>query len=620
MKRWQNWLLASCVLTLLVGQRLPAAENTAAAARLLSDVEYLASDKLEGRGIGTTGIFRAAEHISQRFRELGLKPPTKDGGYLQRFSVAEGWKSDLQKTSLTLIAPNGEEISLELGKNYQPLVYGDEGAFDAPIVFVGYGITDEKIGYDDYAAVDVTDKVVLMMRREPQQDKADSPFDGLDVTNHSAIHSKIQNAWVHKAKAVLMVTDPFTVAKENKDTLEEADYIPNKGAATMPLAQITQDVANRLLAGTTLGDLSAAEKAIDNGLKPQSMPLEGWKAKGEYRFERISAEAANVVGVLEGEGPHADETIVIGAHYDHLGFGGQGSLAKVSNVIHNGADDNASGTAVLMELARRFAQAEKKPPRRLVFIAFSAEERGLLGSRHYVKDEPLFPLDKTIAMVNFDMVGRMNEKQLTVFGVKTGKGIEELVDQAGAGYEMDLKKVDLGAPNSDHATFYNAEIPALHLFTGVHSDYHRPSDDTDKINTEGMALITDFSEDLITALLNVSEPPAYVKLKSNDPHAGLNLPASKGATPYLGTIPDYAAEEEGAKLQDVIDDGPAAKAGLKAGDLIVELAGTPVKNVETYAQALYTQKPGSKIKIAVLRDGERKEFTVELGSKVPSGK
>lgn len=618
MRKCLFWLLAVALLPLPSEPVAWAAEN-AAAARLLNDVEYLASDKLEGRGIGTTGIFRAAEHISQRFRELGLKPASEEG-YLQRFTVSQGWRSNRDQTSLTLHGPGGQVVSLELGKDYQPLVYGDEGSFDAPIVFVGYGITDEKLGYDDYAAVDAQDKVVLMLRREPQQDNKDSVFDGLEVTNHSSIHSKVQNAWVHKAKAILMVTDPFTVAKEKKDPLLVADYIPNKGAASVPMAHITQEVAAKLLAGGPLESLEDIEAGIDKDLKPRSAPLAGWTAKGNYRFDRITAEAANVVGVLEGEGPKADETVVIGAHYDHLGYGGPGSLANVANEIHNGADDNASGTAVMLELARRFAERETKPARRLVFIAFSAEERGLLGSRHYVKEEPLFPLDKTIAMVNFDMVGRMKDKQLTVFGVGTGVGIEKLVDEIGGKHPVELKKVKLGAANSDHASFYNAKIPALHLFTGIHSDYHRPSDDSDKINVEGMQITTDFSEDLVARLVALSERPAYIQLKSNDPHAGLNLPASKGATPYLGTVPDYAAEEEGAKLQDVISGGPADKAGMKAGDLIVELAGVPVKNVETYAQTLYAQEPGKEIDIVVLRDGERKTLKVKLGSKAPVGK
>lgn len=608
---WPGW-----ILVFVLGLELPqfAAENAAVITRLQSDVEYLASDKLEGRGIGTAGIFRAAEHIAQRFRELGLKPAT-DQGYLQRFTIPQAWKSIPDQTRLTLTGPDGTEITLELGKDYQPLVYGDEGKFDAPIVFVGYGISDEKLNYDDYKNVDVEGKVVLLMRREPQQNDPNSVFDGTNITNHSAINTKVQNAWVNKAIAVLMVSDPWTVEKEKSDALVAADYIPNKGAATIPLAHITQAVADRILQSTPIGSVAAAEKAIDADLKPLSQPLQGWSAKGEYRFERINVEAANVVGVLEGEGPLAKETVVIGAHYDHLGFGGPGSLAKASNAVHNGADDNASGTAVLLELARRFAERGTPPARRLVFIAFSAEERGLLGSRHYVKNQPLFPLKDTVAMVNFDMVGRLRDNELTVFGVKTGKGLEALVDEAGKDSPLKLKKVDVGARNSDHASFYDAKIPALHMFTGIHPDYHRPSDDSDKINAAGMQLITDFSEKVIEKLVEQPKRLAYVEVKSSDPHAGLDLPKNSGPQPYLGTVPDYASQEEGAKLQEVIEGSPAAKAGLRGGDLIVELAGQPVKNVETYAQALYAQKGGATIKIVVLRDGKRVELDVKLGTK-----
>ena len=399
-----------------------AAENAAALSRVTQDLSFLAADELEGRGVGTNGLQKAAEYIRDEFKRLGLKSGTKDGTYFQPFSVM--WKqfTDKERTSLVLHGPDGATVTLDLGTDFQPLMAGGSGKANAPIVFVGYGITGKDEGYDDYQNVDTAGKVLLLLRREPQQDLDSSVFDGKKTTSHSYIQTKLKLARQHKAAAVLLVNDPYS----NKDGKEQLADPQDFGSQSrkIPFAQITQDVADAIFeqlpaqgGRPALVSVRAVEERIDSTLQPLSRPLEGWTAELKVTFQRQDAQVANVIGVLEGDGPLADETIVIGAHYDHLGFGGYGSRNPKIHAVHNGADDNASGTVALLELARRLSQSDRKPARRIVFMAFSAEERGLLGSRHYV-NHPLFPLENTVAMFNFDMVGQTGLQDFLVHGAR----------------------------------------------------------------------------------------------------------------------------------------------------------------------------------------------------------
>ena len=283
-----------------------------------------------------------------------------------------------------------------------------------------------------------------------------------------------------------------------------------------------------------------------------------------------------MIGVLEGTGPQADETVIVGGHYDHLGRGGlmSGSLAFLSSDIHNGADDNASGTAMMMEMARRLATRRDPLPRRVVFMAFSGEERGLLGSQYYV-DHPLYPLSSTVMMVNFDMVGRLNGKnELTMIGTGTTPGVDALVDALGKTEGLTIKKVSGltdGFGGSDHQSFYGKNIPVLFAFTGIHPDYHRPSDDSDRINYTGMARIADYLELIVLDLVRRPERPAFTRLA---PPSRRAQSASAGMGVTLGVMPDYGDEaKNGMKLSGVRDGGPAAKAGIKGGDSIIRIGG-----------------------------------------------
>jgi hypothetical protein len=393
--------------------------------------------------------------------------------------------------------------------------------------------------------------------------------------------------------------------KPDNDPLMELDYRARSQENEVPILQITQEAANRFLKPALGKTLEELEAEIDQDLKPQSAVLAGWKARGTTSLRRVRTEVKNVIGVLEGEGPLAEETIVIGAHYDHLGLGGEGSLLPGSKAIHNGADDNASGTVSLIELARRFVARETKLPRRVVFIAFTAEELGLIGSAHYCK-QPLFPLDKTIAMFNMDMVGRLKDDKLTIFGSGTAETWQEKLEEKGKaeGFQLTLKPGGFGP--SDQSSFYAHRIPVLHFFTGSHGDYHRPSDDWDKINADGMNRIVDTIEEFVLETATAPERPKYVEVTARE------TMDRGGSRPYFGSVPDFASEVKGYAISGVTPGSPADKGGLKAGDAITQLGGKKIGGLEDFDLVLREFAAGDEVEVVVLRDGKEVKHKVVL--------
>jgi hypothetical protein len=665
-------------------EKVAEAARTATVGRLTDSIKLLASDELDGRGVGTEGLDDAAEYLANQFRELGLRTDWfESNGPFQKFTVTS--KTELgegEKNHLAFVIESdaGERqwTELQLAEQFSPLALGNSGSCEAGIVFVGYGITAEDIGYDDYADVDVEGKVVLMLRKEPQQDDPDSPFAGKRSSPHATFQKKVDNALAHNVAAVIMVNDESELKKNERAerrrmkvaldkltelqqefeeteapdesvvqkylgrisrqskivqasaaklreqkfdrvlTLKEAG---SRSRAEIPVFFAAREIVEPLIGASLDTDLLSLEKAIDEDLQPCSAPLAHCSAKGATDIVVREWKVKNVVGVLEGEGPLADETIVIGAHYDHLGKGGPGSLAPWTVDIHNGADDNASGTATLLELARRFASREEKPRRRMVFIAFTGEERGLLGSKHYVRN-PRFPLDQTVAMINLDMVGRLADNELTLYGTGTAEEFDELVDDLNEDYRFDIEKKPGGYGPSDHASFYPQGIPVLFFFTGMHKDYHRPSDDWDKINYEGMTRITEMVENAISAIDGADQRPTYVKKNRIQSAIGDwrgNRRARRGddesdKRPLLGIVPDGEATGDGCVVGQVIADGPAEKAGLQTGDVIIKVAQRPVEGLAGIGQALLEHQPGDKVDIVVRRDGKEMTLEVKLGS------
>jgi hypothetical protein len=591
-----------------------------AEARLRADVSFLADDLREGRGAGTKGLDAAAEYIATIFREAGLKPAPGADGYFQPFEL-RGEPKVQGEPKLVLSGPNGTTLGGRMGADFAPLAAGGPAALEGvPILFAGYGITakDEqlKLDYDDYQGIDAKDKAVLVIRREPQQDNADSPFGGKETTSYATFRHKVRNAADHGAKAVLLVNDKAGL-KDQKDEL--LDFMAAGGDGTgIPLIMVSREFAQKLLDAAKAPSLSDLEDQIDAELTPRSRELEGFTLTAEIAIEKQPIPVKNVVGVLEGAGPLADETIVVGAHYDHLGFGGSGSLAFGSRSIHNGADDNASGTATVMELARRLARRADHLPRRIVFMAFSGEERGLLGSKHYV-EHPLYPLENTVAMINFDMVGRLNgDSELTIFGAGTIAGLDGLVNALAASQGIKPRIIEgtqMEFNASDHASFYYKNIPVLFAFTGTHPDYHRPSDDTERINFEGMARIANLGELVLLDLARRPKRPEFVKLPSR-PMGALASRGGRNSGVYLGTRPAYGEEgNEGVKLDGVSEGSPAEKAGLRGGDIIVKFDGKTVANLEDYMEHLGRHKPGDTVEVVIRRDGQETTLKVTLGTR-----
>jgi len=636
--------------------------------RLLSTIGYLAADAREGRGIGTKGLDQAADYLARQFAAAGLNTKLFDGSPFQQFEVtANAALGPQENNHLLLIGTDSEgqtkQVDFQLGESFNTLAVGGSNVFDLPLVFVGYGITAKDLHYDDYAGIDVDGKAVIILRKEPQQDDEESPFDGVKNTSHASFSSKIANAYGHGAAAVILVNDDFGVKAAGKTTRktlratidrlisEDSDFrllgVPTaeqqdeylqrlgkmagqiqdqvasysddpdvllgfEGAGTdsghpkLPVVFCRRAEINKVLTDGMGVELAVIEARIDRDLKPASKELTAWRATGQTDVFRQQVSVKNVIAVLEGEGPLADETVIVGAHYDHLGFGGAGSFVRGRKEIHNGADDNASGTAVLLELARQMAARPNKLPRRLVFIAFTAEERGLIGSTHYVKN-PLFPLDKTVAMINMDMVGRLDKNSLIVHGTGTATEFDAWLDRSNEKHEFKLTRKPGGFGPSDHTTFYSEKIPVFHFFTGTHSDYHRPSDDIDKVNIPGMRRVGEMVSDIVIEAATAPERPHYLETKAP-------AVANSGSRPYFGSIPDFASGAEGYSLMGVTKASPADLAGIEKGDIITQFGDLKIAGLEDFHNGLLKFKPGEQVKVTVSRDGKAHTFTVILGT------
>lgn len=583
--------------------------SSASFARMQADIKFLASDECEGRGPGTNGIGLAADHIAAAFKEAGLKPAGVDGTYFQPFKV----RGTARVGKSTALALNGPEATVrpKLNTGFQPIGYAAAGKAAGDLVFVGYGITAPEQNYDDYAGLDVAGKVVVILRRSPRYHDTKTPFaDDDTVRKHASIVNKLQNAEKHNAAGIILVNDVATA--EASDDISDFARLMNTPTIKIPAVHVRRTLVAPIIKteyGQTLGEL---EEQIDKDLKPLSKPLKGATADLEVVIDKPdSIETKNVLGMLEGAGPLADQTIIIGAHYDHLGYGGSGSLAGKSNVIHHGADDNASGTTTILELARRFGAMKDRQGRRLVFMTFSGEEMGLLGSAHYCK-EPVFPLDKTAAMINLDMVGRLvpdkesGLDRLEVGGTGTAKEFEPLLDRLNEKYKFKIKKTATGLGPSDHQSFYLKNRPVLFLFTGLHPDYHRPSDTWDKINVDGMVRIADMVEDLTKALMT-QEGLEFVKVAGPAFSPGRQ---SAGPRIRIGIMMDYSDEGEGVLLQGVTPGGPAEKAGLKEADRIIAIAGHPIRNVTGYMSAMEKAEKGKPLEFTVKRGKEEVKINV----------
>jgi hypothetical protein len=379
---------------------------------------------------------------------------------------------------------------------------------------------------------------------------------------------------------------------------------------------IHRSVLESMLPGGA-AELRDIEKGIDDDLKPRTREIEGCTVSLTVKMKRGQIIMKNIIGVLEGRGALAKQTVVVGAHYDHLGFGGpfgnfySSRISPKKMVIHHGADDNGSGSSSIMELARRLAAEREGARRRLVFIAFSGEEINLLGSAHYVKN-PLFPLENTVAMYNLDMVGRLAADEKTkkdllyVEGTGSAKSFDALLEELNKKYEFQFVKKASGLGPSDHASFYAENVPVIFCWNYIHDDYHTPADTSDKINIPGMRKIVDFSEEFLTRVATAEQRPEFVRVAEEDQ-------PRQAVRPRLGIFPSYEdVGNKGMLLEEVLEDGPAARAGLKSGDRIVEVEGKPVTNYQSYMKITTGHKQEGTLSIVVDRNGKRIPFKIKL--------
>ncbi len=591
--------------------RIPAIE------RLKKDMTVLTSEEFAGRGTGSPEIEKAADYVAAQFKAAGLEPAGKDGTYFQPFTFNYGRGKLGTPMSLTL---NGTK--LKYASDFTPMGISSSDKVKGDLVFVGFGLNLTKPAYDDYEGVDVKDKIVVIVRRMPKWDQKDNPFQAGDNANAAALIDKAELAAKKGAAAVIFVNDR-TMAKD-KDELNEYRRDLFGTTAKIPVIQIKREALDAVLGKQTVSEL---EEAIEKDSKPKSFAIEGGTADMAVTVARPVIDAKNVVGTLPGAGPLADEVIVIGAHYDHVGrneHGNSAAGAKSKGTIHAGADDNASGTCGLIELARRYGSMKNRQGRRLVFVAFTGEELGLFGSKHYASN-PAFPNDKTAFMLNMDMIGRSKEvdsdgkmkDRIVVYGHGTAEGLEKIVDAANAKFDFKMFKVPGGTGPSDHDSFYKKKIPVLFFFTGTHKDYHTPTDTAEKVNYAAMAKVVDMVEMFTDHFATTLDRPKYVQVRGGfeDPTDERPRRSGRGGMPRLEFTPgNYGEEDKGVLVDDVAPKGAAEKGGIKAGDFIISIAGKDVKNMNGYMAAMGVQKAGVEIEIIVKRKNETLKLKV-----TPSG-
>ena len=609
-------LVAVCTLTLgcivAVGkadEKLEKTEPSKVQERLFADLKFLASDELQGRSADTPGLKMAADFIATRWQELGLKTDLFDGKPFQEFSLPGGALfADPKTNHLAITTPKGEKLELALAEQFQPQSIGRNGTFNGSVVFAGYGITSDRndLKYDDFEGLDVKGKVVIVVRKEPQMNDPKSPFDGASPSPFALFTAKQTNAAKHGVAAMIMVND------QHSDKSSPDMVLPVSGGGTavsneqVPTLFVRRsDVEGWLTkAGKSLSEI---ESQIDVDLKPRSFELTGWNAEGSVQLKKLPS--MNVMGVLPGQGALTNEYVVLGAHFDHVGMGGFGSLAPGTVAIHNGADDNASGTVCLLEAARQLSLRAKEakpdaPRRTILFLAFSGEELGLLGSAYYVK-HPRFELEKTIAMLNMDMVGRLTNNDLMIYGTGTATEFNAMITKANSSLAFLIQRLPEGMGDSDHQSFFEKSIPVLHFFTGLHADYHRPSDDFDKINLSGIERITDMVTMLAIQLSTDAAKPTFVKVK------GRGVPLSN--TPKrirLGAR--LKLNVQGVVVDRVLSSGLAAKAALQPEDKILNINDEETSSRGELDRILQKLKKGDIVKILVERGVEKIELKIEL--------
>ena len=580
------------------------AANGLSTDQYMDHVRFLADPAMEGRGNGAPGLEDAAEYLAAQFRAWGLRPAGENGTYFQTFELTT--ETELGPASRLTLG----ERNLLPGDEFQSVRFSTPASVEGSLVFVGYGITAPEMHWDDYDGVDVTGKIVVVFRHEPQEQDEDSPFAGTAFTSHASLMNKAINARQHGAAGIVFILDP-----NNHGTDEEAIVATATGTATdnsgiAAAYARAEPVLSYFEAGGF--DLRQMQRAIDTQLESRSFEFAGSTANLTTDILRIRKPVRNVLAAIDGSDPELrNEWVIAGAHYDHLGLDGEFSLARDGNgQIHHGADDNASGTAGILELARIAGRNKDSFKRSVLLMAFAGEEVGLRGSSHFVA-EPTIDIENAVAMLNLDMIGRLRDDHVYVSGVGTSADFRTALEELNESVGLSLDYSSSGMGASDHMSFNIKKIPVLFFFSGLHSDYHQPSDTADKINADGARKVLMLAYQMLGRLAAEVERPLYTEVSEPRPVTG----SGGGYGPYFGSVPDFRDDLGGVLFADISPASPAEEAGFRAGDLMVEFNGKQIQNLYDFTYALQAEAPGNTVTVVVERDGEPMSAEVTLGTR-----
>ncbi len=551
-------------------------------------IEFLASDSLKGRDTGTPEEALAAQYIIDRFKEAGLEALGTEGRYLQAFEVVKGYKEGEAGSSIQTDKKNFSSST----DSMLAWAGSSSGEVTATLALAGYGIQAKDLNYNDITS-SLKGKIALIMRYGPDGDS--NPH--TDFGFHWDLDKKVAQLIAADVVGVIISDGPSYV--KSARTME---YKRGKARTSIPVVQVAEEIGSHLVKEYFDLDFETYQEEINQRKKPNTL-LSNKVITLSSSVTENKVIAKNVIGFLKGTQDSAD-AIVFGAHYDHLGMGGSGSLSgSKTPQIHNGADDNASGTAGLLELADYFAA--NRTNHDLIFMAFSGEEMGLLGSDYYVNN-PTYPLENMRAMINMDMIGRLNNRNLLIFGTGSANAWDTLITQSNSD-QLEIKTVPDGTGASDHTSFYNKKVSVLHYFTDTHSDYHRPSDDTEFINATGEKLVLDHLVRVAQGIDTLSKEEFYF---TEAPVTQKRSVTMSGTT--LGVLPDYGYRGEGMRITGTSEGRPGERAGLKEGDVLIQLGSKKLKDIYDYMEALNQFKKGEKSSVVVLRDGKELKLDVQF--------
>ncbi|MBI1872713.1 MAG: M20/M25/M40 family metallo-hydrolase [Acidobacteria bacterium] len=584
-----------------------AAPDLATVSATRAHVEALASDRFDGRAAGSEGAKLAADYLVDQLQRLGARPLPGQQDLRFAFQFTGGVKDG--GSSVALKAAGGDAERWTAADTVQGLSFSDSGQVSGQVVFAGYGLVVPESGsfsYDSYGAMNVKDKIVVVLRYYPED--ADEQIKTV-LARYSGLRYKALAARERGARALVVITGPRS---PNAGTVAPMTFDAAVAGSGIVAASVGGVVADALFKQVSGKSLDAAQQALDTG-NPHVAGFEipGVELTLDVKVTRERQTDHNVVAYLppqQAGSPSVDKPyVMLGAHYDHLGHGGHGSsLARREEMgsIHHGADDNASGVAAVLAAGAQLAGMKRD--RGIVLAFWSGEELGLLGSAEFTRGPPV-PIDQIAAYVNLDMVGRMRDNKLAVQAAGTSSAWPRVIEQTNVpiGFDIQLQN-DPNLP-TDTSSFNAASIPCLSLFTGSHPDYHRPTDVASAINVADLDRVARFTALLAQKVANLPQPPDFIKVRRTTDEGGGDRAALRV---FTGTIPDYTSEVQGLKLGGVIDGGPAAKAGLKEGDVIVEFAGRKVANIYDYMYALEGVKIGVPVKVVYLRGGNPAEVTL----------